>query len=116
MMFNSGMGGMRMAGASAASLERLNGTIIYIVGGESDVATPNALLDYERISHVGVAFANLLEGGHMGTFKEAFGGSFAKMAIDWLDWHFKGKDRASLFLEERVSNYPGWTMKAKNFN
>lgn len=73
-------------------------------------------MDYERIDHVPVAFANLLAGGHMGTFKDEFGGSFAKMAIDWLDWQFKGKDNASIFLEEELSKYPGWTMKSKNFN
>lgn len=116
MMFNSGMGDMTMAGASSKSLEMLNGNIIYIVGGESDVATNNALLDYERIDHVPVAFANLLAGGHMGTFKDEFGGSFAKMAIAWLDWQFKGKDNASIFLDEELSKYPGWTMKSKNFN
>ena len=115
MMFNSGMGNMRMAGASAESLAMLKGKIIYIVGGESDIATANALLDYERIEHVPVAFANLLDGGHMGTFKEKFGGSYAKMALDWLDWLFKNKDNSSLFLENELADYPGWTMKSKNF-
>ncbi|MFD2999964.1 hypothetical protein ACFS7Z_06305 [Pontibacter toksunensis] len=115
MMFNSGMGDMTMAGASSKSLEMLDAKIIYIVGGQSDIATNNALLDYERINHVPVAFANLVEGGHMGTFGEEYGGSFAKMATDWLNWLFKGKDSSSVFLKSELSKYPGWTMKSKNF-
>lgn len=99
MMFNSGIGDMAMAGASLKSLSKVNGKIIYIIGGESDVAYKNALLDYEGINHVPVVFANLREGGHGGTFNQQFGGSFSNMALDWLDWQFKGKDRSQLFLE-----------------
>lgn len=116
MMFNSGMGDMIMAGASASSLKKLNGKVIYIVGGESDVATNNALLDYERINTVPVAFADLVEGGHGGTFHKEYGGSFASLAKDWLDWQFKNKDMSAVFLEKDLAPYPGWTMKSKNFN
>lgn len=115
-MFNSGMGDMSMAGASTENLENLHNSIIYIVGGESDVAYANAKIDFERISKVPVAFANLLKGGHMGTFAEEFGGSFARMALDWLDWQLKGKnDKVSVFLKSDLPKYPGWTMDAKNF-
>jgi hypothetical protein len=116
MMFNAGMGDMTMAGASSESLGKLNGETIYIVGGESDVATKNALLDYERINRVPVAFANLLDCGHGGTFAKEYGGAYAKMALDWLDWQFKGRDNSAIFLKNDLSKYPGWTMKAKNFN
>jgi hypothetical protein len=51
------MGDMTMAGASTKSLENLHGDIIYITGGESDVAYANASLDYERIDNVPVVFA-----------------------------------------------------------
>ena len=90
MIVNSGMGDMTMAGASSDSLKKLHGTIIYIIGGESDVAYNNAILDYERIESNPVAFANHTTAGHGGTFAEQYGGSFAKMTLDWLDWHFKG--------------------------
>ncbi len=116
MMLNSGMGDMSMAGASKESLKALHSPIIYIVGGPSDVAFKNAELDYSRIDNIPVAFANLEEGGHMGTFGQEFGGSFSKMALDWLDWQFKGKkDNASVFLKANLAKYPGWTMKSKNF-
>lgn len=116
MMFNSGMGDMTMAGASSNSLSKVDGSIIYIIGGESDVAYKNALLDYDRITHVPVVFANLLEGGHGGTFNQQFGGAFARLALNWLDWQFKNKDQSSLFLKHQLSDFPGWSMKSKNFN
>ncbi len=115
LIVNSGMGDMTMAGASSKSLENLHGDIIYIIGGESDVAYKNALIDYERIEKVPVSFANHKTAGHGGTFAQEFGGSFAKMALDWLDWQFKGKDHSAIFLEKDLSEYPGWTMDSKNF-
>lgn len=115
-MFNTGMGNMTMAGASTESLKNLHNSIVYIIGGESDVAYANAIVDFERIDKVPVAFANLLEGGHMGTFGEEFGGSFSRMALDWLDWQLKGnKGKSSVFLKPDLSDYPGWTMDVKNF-
>lgn len=117
MMFNSGMGEMSMAGASKESLKTVHGPIVYIVGGPSDVATANAQGDYGNISHVPVAFANLEDGGHMGTFGEEFGGSFARIALAWLDWRFKGREaNAAIFLTGNLAGFPGWTMKAKHFD
>lgn len=117
MMFNSGMGDMQMAGASKKSLKALHAPIIYIVGDKEDIAYANAEKDYERIKGVPVAFANLAHGGHMGTFGEEFGGSFAKMALKWLDWQLKGRaDNAAVFTEAKLTDFNGWTMKAKNFS
>lgn len=115
LIVNSGMGDMTMAGASTKSLENLHGEIIYIVGGESDVAYQNARIDYDRIDKVPVAFANHKTAGHGGTFAQEFGGSFAQMALDWLDWQFKGKDHSSIFLKNDLAKYDGWVMKSKNF-
>jgi hypothetical protein len=116
MMFNSGIGNMTMAGAGPESLRAVHGPIVYIVGGPAEVAYPNAVLDYERIDHVPVAFTSLDEGSHMGTFGEENGGSFARMALDWLDWRLKGKEeRAQVFRSADVTRYPGWTVRGKNF-
>ncbi|MBD0333385.1 MAG: alpha/beta hydrolase [Chitinophagaceae bacterium] len=115
MIFNAGMGDMTMAGASTKSLENLHGKTLYIIGGESDIAYKNAILDYDRIDNVPVVFANHKTAGHGGTFAEKFGGSFARMAIDWLDWQFKGQDKSSLFLKHELGDYPGWTIKSKGF-
>ncbi|MBD0832544.1 alpha/beta hydrolase [Aestuariibaculum sediminum] len=116
MMFNSGMGDMIMAGASTKSLADTHGSVVYIVGGEEDIATNNAKLDYQRINHVPVAFANMLDGNHGGTFNEKYGGAFARMALNWLDWQLKGqKDKSAVFLEPDLSDFPNWFMRTKNF-
>lgn len=115
-MFNSGMGDITMADASRESLKNLHGPILYVVGGESDMAYQNALLDYERINHVPVAFANHLRVGHGGSFHELYGGAFSRMLRDWLSWQFKDQ-RANIdvFVRNRMNDYPDFTMKAKNF-
>ena len=116
LMINSGMGDMTMAGASTASLAEVHGPVLYIEGGESDVAYRNGLTDYDRIDHVPVAFANHETAGHGGTFAEANGGSFARMTLAWLDWQLKDGDATAVFLDGDLSEFPGWTMKAKHFN
>ncbi len=115
-LFNAGMGELTMAGADKESLRALHGPIVYIVGGPTDIAYVNAELDYARIDHVPVAFTSLVQGGHMGTFAEEFGGSFARVARDWLDWQLKGRaDHAAVFVAGDLTGYPGWTAKARNF-
>jgi dienelactone hydrolase len=115
MMFNSGMGDLSMAGADRTSLKKLHASIIYILGGKTDVAYENALLDVERINTVPMAFTSLKGVGHGGTFDEKYGGSFALLTLDWLDWQFKEKDNAEIFLKGDPLKYPDWTMKTKNF-
>lgn len=115
LILNAGMGDMTMAGASTKSLQNVHGKIIYMIGGESDIAHPNAVTDYERINHVPVVLANHTTAGHSATFDEPYGGSFARMTIDWLDWEFKSKDNSDIFIENNLDNYPGWTIESKNF-
>ncbi|MGB3799761.1 MAG: hypothetical protein WA952_08080 [Lewinella sp.] len=115
LMFNFGMGDMTMAGASKASLAALHGPTLYVLGGETDVAYQNALMDYDRIDHVPVALASHGSAGHGGTFAEANGGSFARVALDWLNWQLKGADHSAVFLRQELGDYPDWTMKAKQF-
>lgn len=115
-MFNSGMGNMAMAGADKNSLNNLHCPILYIIGGEGDVAYANAIVDYENIKQVPVAFANQLKVGHGGTFHETFGGSFSLMLRLWLDWQFKEQTQnKEVFLSNRLNDFPDYTMKAKNF-
>jgi len=116
LMMNSGMGDIEMADASRESLKSLHSPILYLIGGDSDIAYQNALLDYDRIDNVPVAFANHLRAGHEGTFKDQYGGTFAKLARAWLDWQLKGKGPGKdIFLGNNLAEYPDYTMKAKNF-
>lgn len=115
LIFNSGMGPLQMAGASSLNLPLLHKPVIYILGGVEEVAYKNALTDYELIHHVPVVFANHLTAGHGGTFGEPYGGSYSQMALDWLNWVFRGVDQTSLFVHLRLWKYPGWTIKSKGF-
>lgn len=116
LILNAGMGDMEMAGASKSSLAGLHGPILYLTGGESDVAYKNAQLDYERITQVPVAYADMSVAGHGGTYKEKGGGDFGRMVLAWLHWQLKGKtQQKNVFLESDLRAFPGWTMKQKNF-
>ena len=116
MIMNAGMGDMEMAGASRASLSKVHTPILYVTGGESDVAYENAKKDYERIGHVPVAWANHPASGHGGTYQQQYGGDYARLVIDWLDWQLKGKTApAEAFLGGESKGYQGWTIQAKHF-
>jgi len=116
LMFNSGIGDMTMASADVKSLQNLHAPVIYFVGGPTDIATDNAKLDYQRINHVPIVFANHKTAGHSGTFEQPFGGSFSKLAIKWLDWQLKDKQtNATLFLQGNTADFINWDIKAKQF-
>lgn len=102
---------------SKDDLQKLPHPICYLIGGKSDIAYPNATDDYKRISHVPVVVANL-EVGHGGTYREEYGGSFADMALLWLDYRLKGKEENELIFRysQVPSNLEGWTMTSKNFS
>lgn len=116
LMFNSGIGDMTMANANVDSLKNLHAPVIYLVGGPTDIATENAKLDYQRINHVPIVFANHKTAGHSGTFEQPFGGSFSKLAIKWLDWQLKDKQsNTGLFLQGQTADFVSWDIKAKQF-
>ncbi len=116
LILNAGMGNMEMAGASSKSLEKLHAPILYLIGGEKDVAYKNALLDYDRIKDVPVALGDMPAAGHGGTYGKKGGGDFGRMVLAWLDWQLKDKEaQKNVFTESDLRKFPGWTMKQKNF-
>jgi len=116
LILNAGMGKMTMADASAKSLKKLHGPILYLVGGTSDVAWKNAQMDYKAIKRVPVVLADNTKSGHGGTYEEANGGSNARMVRAWLDWQLKDRqEHTSLFIDGNLSGYDNWTIQHKNF-
>ncbi len=99
------------------ALEKLHTPVIYILGGPTDIAYPNGTDDYERITHVPAALANLPV-GHGGTFQQPNGGAAAAVAVSWLDWQLRGDAQAA---RRFVGNDCGlcrdsrWTLQRKNF-
>lgn len=117
LILNAGMGDMEMAGASRKSLFTLHSPVLYLTGGPDDVAYGNAQLDYERISHVPVSYADMASAGHGGTYGQSGGGDFGRMVEAWLDWQLKGKQaNKRIFADGDLSGFPGWTIKSKGYD
>ena len=109
LILNAGMGKMEMAGASLKNLKQLHAPIIYMTGGEGDVAYRNAEMDYTSIKKVPAVWADNAKAGHGGTYNQPFGGVFSKMAIDWLDLQLKGKgEKADNFKANATTAHPEW--------
>lgn len=81
---------------SKATLLTLHTPILYILGGEKDVAYRIGMEDFRLISHVPVAVANLPV-GHEGTFKQPHGGEATALAVRWLDWQLRGNAEAAKY-------------------
>jgi hypothetical protein len=74
-------------------LKKLHAPVIYINGGEKDMAYPNGVDDFAKIDTVPVAMANI-DVGHGGTYAQPNGGEFGKVAVAWLKWQLKGDKTA----------------------
>jgi pimeloyl-ACP methyl ester carboxylesterase len=85
-----------MGGAMAIGkdiLQKLHSPVIYINGGEKDIAYANGLDDFQKIDKVPVAMANI-DVGHGGTYSQPNGGEFGKVAVAWLQWTLKRDENA----------------------
>ena len=99
LVLNSGIYNVPGSGRSRvqidkAQLSRLHGPALYLTGGPSDIAHPNATDDVRRIDRVPVFFGSLPV-GHGGTFAAPDGGEWARVSARWLDWQLKGSADAS---------------------
>jgi len=85
-----------MGGAMAVGkdiLQKLHSPVIYINGGEKDIAYANGMDDFAKIDKVPVAMANL-DVGHGGTYSQPNGGEFGRVAVAWLQWQLKKDETA----------------------
>src|SRR5687768_14180014 len=99
LVLNSGIYNVPGSGRSRVQVEksqltRLHGPTLYLTGGPSDVAHPNATDDVARIDRVPVFFGSLPV-GHGGTFSAPDGGEWARVSARWLDWQLKADADAS---------------------
>lgn len=98
-------------------LEKLHAPMLYILGGPSDMAYPNGMDDFRRLS-LPVVAANI-DAGHGGTFWEPDGGKAAAMAVRWLDWRLKGDEDAAGMFRGGECGYctdPDWTVESRNLS
>jgi len=108
LVLNSGIYNVPGSGRSRVQVEksqlaRLHAPTLYLTGGPSDVAHPNATDDVARIDRVPVFFG-ALPVGHGGTFSAPDGGEWARVSARWLDWQLKGNaDAGRDFVERSVA-------------
>lgn len=74
---------------SKDQLKAIHTPVLYLLGGESDIAYANGMDDYARIDHVPAMMVNLPV-GHGGTYHEPNGGKAAAIVVDWLEWRLRG--------------------------
>ena len=111
-----GSGRPGMPNLTKEHLEKLHSPILYLLGGERDIAYKNGMDDVSRINHVPIFAANL-DVGHGGTYAKPHGGEFAKVATAWLKWNLKGDgEAAKMFVGEPcgLEKQEGWTVEKKN--
>jgi len=109
-----GMGGMPKL--TKDHLEKLHTPVLYILGGEKDIAYHNGMDDFHRINHLPVFAANL-NVGHGGTYARPHGGDFAIVATAWFQWQLKGDQVAAKMFQGDpcgVARMPGWRVEKKN--
>ena len=107
----SAVGGMPMP--PKEKLKELHTPIMYLLGGEPDIAYGNGMDDFHRISHVPACAANLPV-GHGGTYAQPHGGEFAIVATAWLKWQLKGDAEAAKMFKGQdclLSKREGWTIE-----
>ena len=92
-------------------LQDIKVPVIYILGGETDIASLNGMDDFHRLTKV-PAFAANYPVGHGGTYSQPHGGEFSIPAIAWLKWQLKGDQEAAKLFQGSpcgLSQREGWT-------
>ncbi len=108
---SSAVGGMPMP--PKEKLKEIHSSIIYILGGEKDIAYGNGMDDFHRIDHVPACAVNYPV-GHGGTYAQPHGGEFSIVALAWLNWQLKGDAKAArMFVGDNceLSQRKGWTIE-----
>jgi len=114
-LFNSGV----IDDKKTYLLKELKAPIGYFLGGPKDVAYPNGERDYPILPAGLPAMKASLDSGHMGTYGSTGGGKFGKAAVAFLEWQFRGDQKAKLKFTDPNSEgslvKDNWNVTMKNF-
>lgn len=102
--------------AGVDDLKRLHAPMLYVSGGPTDQAQPNAILDFAAIDGLPI-FHGDIGTGHGGTYREARGGEYARVIREWLDWRLLGDAQAGRTFagaDCRLCTDARWTVERKN--
>lgn len=93
-------------------LQNIKVPVIYILGGEEDIAYGNGMDDFFRLKNVPALAANLPV-GHGGTYRQPHGGEFTIPALAWLQWQLQGNEEAAKMFTGSpcgLAQREGWTV------
>jgi dienelactone hydrolase len=99
------------------TLKKLHTPVLYLIGGEKDIAYKNSEIDYQQIEVIPLFNANLDNVGHNGSLSKPFGGKMAQAARLWLQWQLKrDQEAARAFVgpDCTLCKDPEWVVKKKN--
>ncbi len=117
-VFKDGTNPIRGITIDKAALRRLHTSVLYIMGGPSDIAWPNGTDDFERIDTVPAILASI-DVGHGGTFQDANGGRVTPVDVAWLEWQLRGDKGAARWFRGadcRLCTDPAWTVRRKRID
>ncbi|MET0291249.1 MAG: hypothetical protein ABW136_02725, partial [Steroidobacteraceae bacterium] len=102
-----------------SALKSLHTPVLYVLGGETDIAWKNGSDDVRVIDHVPVFLADLRGVGHGGTYWEPNGGKAAAVTVAWLDWQLRGDARAAKLFRGKdcgLCTDPAWIVTRKRID
>ena len=96
-------------------LTEMHAPVAYFIGGERDIAYPNAEQDWQELQKLHLAAVNAnMDVGHGATYHMPNGGPFARGPLAWLQWQLKDDARArAMFVGENCGFCSGgdWTLR-----
>lgn len=105
-------------GDDKASLNTMKAkSVIWILGGPTDIAYENGTDDFKKIEGKPAFWASLEGVGHGGTYMRPNGGEYAIVATSWLQWQLQDNAEAGkMFTGEKcgLSQREGWSVDKKN--
>ena len=106
---------MRRHELERSILGEMHAPIAYFIGGESDIAYPNAENDWQALQQLDLAAINAnLDVGHGATYQMPNGGPFARGPLAWLQWQLQDDAQArAMFVGAACGLCAGsdWTLR-----
>lgn len=106
------------SGGKNAQYDNITVPLLFITGGEKDVAGPPTETNFKYIEKnlkALPAFKAVLETGHLGSYWGPRGGIYAETVVHWLDWQLKDKPRAGSYFKGGQSSPAaarGWKVES----
>lgn len=106
---------MRRHELQRSILDEMHAPIAYFIGGESDIAYPNAEQDWQALQELDLAAISAnMDVGHGATYQMPNGGPFARGPLAWLQWQLQGNAQArAMFVGDACGfcSSSDWTLR-----